>query len=437
MSGSAGTATANAGRQVAGLSALFGALYLIQGFAEPTEGLVAQPVRSLLKEWGYGPAHIGAFAALLALPWWFKPIYGLLSDFVPIAGYRRRSYLIGASALAMISFLGVYLFPVPAGAGWLLLAALLAPTMAVACLDVVIDALMIDRGQPIGLTGRLQSVQWTAMWGATIVAGSLGGYLAEHQRQYSGFLICGLLSVAALAIVLCFVRERPIARAQIGARPRAAASLVEAARSPGVLLAGAFLFLWNFNPFSTAVLYLHMTEQLGLSEQFYGHSVSLMALGALLASGLYGFYCRRVPFGLLLHGSVACGVLATVAYLALRDSRSAAILSLAVGFFHMTGTMVQLDLAARHCPLKSAATVFALLMALSNVSTSLATWLGGLFYERWLETLGPNMAFNWLVVAGSAISGCCWLLAPALARDERRQTIPLPTPQPELVQQAA
>jgi hypothetical protein len=40
-------------------------------------------------------------------------------------------------------------------------------------------------------------------------------------------------------------------------------------------------------------------------------------------------------------------------------------------------------------------------------------------------------------VAGSAISGCCWLLAPALARDERRQTIPLPMPQPELIQQAA
>ena len=32
---------------------LFGMLYFVQGIVEPTEGLIAQPVRSLLKSWDH------------------------------------------------------------------------------------------------------------------------------------------------------------------------------------------------------------------------------------------------------------------------------------------------------------------------------------------------------------------------------------------------
>src|SRR5947209_13688186 len=76
------------------LGLLFGALYFLQGIGEPTDGLMAQPVRSLLKAWGLGAREITAFSALLALPWMFKPLYGLLSDFVPLFGTRRKGYLI-------------------------------------------------------------------------------------------------------------------------------------------------------------------------------------------------------------------------------------------------------------------------------------------------------------------------------------------------------
>src|SRR5947209_15284293 len=76
------------------LGLLFGAIYFLQGIGEPTDGLIAQPLRSLLKGWGRSAGEITAFSALLALPWTFKPIYGLLSDFVPLFGTRRKGYLI-------------------------------------------------------------------------------------------------------------------------------------------------------------------------------------------------------------------------------------------------------------------------------------------------------------------------------------------------------
>ena len=81
-------------RESLGLVLLFAAMYFVQGIAEPTEGLIAQPVRSLQRSFGYSAAAIGTFGALLAIPWMIKPLYGLLTDFVPLFGRRRESYLI-------------------------------------------------------------------------------------------------------------------------------------------------------------------------------------------------------------------------------------------------------------------------------------------------------------------------------------------------------
>ncbi|MEO8497262.1 MAG: hypothetical protein ABI614_19495, partial [Planctomycetota bacterium] len=103
-------------RETTGLVLLFGAMYFVQGIAEPTEGLIAQPVRSMLKSWGYSAAGIAGFGALLALPWSLKPLYGLLTDFIPIAGTRRRSYLLLTSAASVLGLTCLYLMPVPVGA---------------------------------------------------------------------------------------------------------------------------------------------------------------------------------------------------------------------------------------------------------------------------------------------------------------------------------
>ena len=81
-------------KRVFGLTAVFGLLYFAQGIREPTEGLIAQPTRSLLRNWGYSADTVTTYMALLALPWAAKPLYGLLTDFVPIAGTRRRSWLL-------------------------------------------------------------------------------------------------------------------------------------------------------------------------------------------------------------------------------------------------------------------------------------------------------------------------------------------------------
>ena len=68
---------------------------------------------------------------------------------------------------------------------------------------------MVEQGQPRGLTGKLQSIQWASMYGASVIVGSLGGYLSAHGLQRLGFVICALATLVTLMLAVFFVREEP------------------------------------------------------------------------------------------------------------------------------------------------------------------------------------------------------------------------------------
>lgn len=402
-------------RELWELGLLFGALYFVMGVTEPTEGIVAQPVRSLMIKAGDTTATVTLFAALLALPWCLKPLYGLFSDFVPWLGMRRKNYLLVTSAAAAAAYL-VLAFIYPAGGSvGTLLAVLLIPTTAVAWADVVVDAVMVETGQPRGLTGRFQSVQWTAMWGGSILCGWLGGVLSAVDAQHLAFLLCGALMVGTFVLTVFFVHE--------GRPPTAGYSLADdlaelrqACRNPSVVFACLFLFVWTFNPITNTFVYAYTVGVLQVDEVDYGTSQSLLALGALLGSALYGVYCRWVPLKTLLHGAIVCGILATVVYLFVTGPISLNIVSPLVGFLHMSGTMAQLDLAARSCPVRVAGTVFATVMALSNASAVSATALGGWIYDAAQQQMNPAGSLAVVVAVGAGITAACWLLLPFLPR---------------------
>ena len=407
------------------LVALFGTLYFIQGMAEPTEGLIAQPVRSLLENWGHTADDIGRFMFLLAIPWFLKPVYGLLTDFVPLFG-MRRNYLILMSAVAASALLFLFASRIPDGATTFLLLVLVTPTLAIAFSDVVTDALLVEKGQATGTTGQLQSAQWTAIYSATILTGTLGGFLSQQNQQRMGFLICGALLIVTCILAVSCIREQPSTQ-QRSIRV-ATSQLKQALQSPGLLAIVSFLALWNFNPFANAILDFHMTRALGFDEQFYGTTISCMAISMTVASVLYGLYCRRLPIRALLHLSVLLGIVSTLSYWGLTSTKPSAIaVAVVVGFAYMTGTLIQLDLAARICPAHLAGTIFALLMSISNFSLALSVWLGGSIYTRTEGALGPEGAFRALVAIGGVCTAACWLFVPSLARAANRANEALPT----------
>jgi len=395
------------------LALLLGVLYFVQGFAEPTEGLIAQPTRSLLRGFGLGADEIAGFMLIVGIPWYLKPLFGLLTDFVPLLGSRRRSWLLLATLMAGIGLLLAGTLNLPAGSTGTLLLLLLVPCVGVALADVVADALMVEKGQPLGLTGRLQSVQWAALYGAGILTGVTGGLLSERGLQQLGFVICGAFSLLGFVVAwLALERESPGARAE-RATPRLA---FDAVRHGFVLPIALFLVLLNFNPFSADVLYVHLTSALGLSESFVGTTYSVGSVAAIVACVVYGVLAPRFSTRALIQLSLIAMVACSLSYLGLDGARSAIALAALVGFALMFTTLAQLDLAARYCPVASAGTVFALLMALSNLSLALASRIGGGWYVSWGQEIGASSAFDRLVLIGAACTAACWLTLLILPR---------------------
>lgn len=393
------------------LSCVFGFMYFVQGLAEPSEGLIAQPVRSLLIKTGNSPQEIAHFMAVVSVPWMIKPLYGLLIDFLPFGRSRHRRYLLLATLITTVSLTWLGL-QVPARNTFAeLLLLLIIPTIAVAFSDVVVDALMIEKGQPLGLTGRLQSVQWGAMYAATLLAGSLGGWMSHRNRQDLGFLICGAGSLLTWIITCLWIHDSPHPREQQTETVRIRLRLMgRTFRDPHFLVLAGFLFLWNFNPFSSTIQHLHMTTELHLTDQEYGHTYSLFSLGSIGACLVYGFLCRRMSEPQRVHLAIVGGVVSTLTYLLAVGPESAFAVSVFAGLTYMLGNLILMDLAARNCPPEIGASLFAMLMSVSNLSIIAATSLGGWLYER-LQTAGnPSSAWTILILTGAIATAMCWLL---------------------------
>ncbi|HVC97351.1 MAG TPA: MFS transporter [Pirellulales bacterium] len=402
---------------VVGLFVLFGALYFIQGVNETGTGLVYQPVNSLLKDWRHSADEITTFMALLSVPWCLKPLFGLLSDFVPLAGMRRKSYLLATGVITSICFLGLARLPLAHDSRWLLLAVLMLPTLAVTFGDVVLDALIIEAGQLFGLTARLQSVRWGASSLAAILTGSVAGLLTEHDMHHVAFLACGLLAAAALVVSATFVREPPPTVIHEDFKT-VKQTLREALHSRTFLMVGGFLFVWHLNPCTSPLIYLRMTVTLDFSEQFYGFSNTLLSCGSAAACAVYSFYCHRLSMRAMVPGAIACGIISTLSYFLMTNEASAAAISVLVGFTYMTANLIQCDLAARVCPVHAAGTVFAIFMALCNVGTDISMWLGGHLYELVKGHRGPDTAFQATMLVGAALTLGSWSVARLIPRDE-------------------
>src|SRR5437763_1281253 len=70
----------------------------------------------LLKDtFGLSAAQTATFFSITVIPWLIKPVYGLISDFVPLFGQRRKSYFLLTSGIAaamglILTMMGSYTY---------------------------------------------------------------------------------------------------------------------------------------------------------------------------------------------------------------------------------------------------------------------------------------------------------------------------------------
>ncbi|XTZ20626.1 MAG: MFS transporter, partial [cyanobacterium endosymbiont of Rhopalodia fuxianensis] len=116
-------------------------VYFVQGIL----GLARLAVSFFLKEdLGLNPAQMSALTGIAALPWVIKPIFGFMSDSLPIFGYRRRPYLILSGLLGSIVWI---MLGTIVDAPWSATVSLLLISLSVAISDVIVDSLVVERAR--------------------------------------------------------------------------------------------------------------------------------------------------------------------------------------------------------------------------------------------------------------------------------------------------
>lgn len=387
---------------VARLGAFFGAIYFVQGTSSPEAGIASQPLFFLLKDrMRLTASQSATFRAVMSIAWNIKPLYGVISDFFPLFGYRRKSYLLLTTLLASAAWFALGSLATYAYLPTLLI--LMACSLGIAFSDVLCDAIMVESGKRLGMTGRFQAIQWGAINAASILAGLGGGWLSEHASYQRTFRLAAIFPAIALIATLFCVRDKR-ARFDRTALATTGRAIGSALGSRPLWVGAGFIFLWNFSPSFGTPLEYYIVDTLGFSKMFLGALSSLGSAASIVGAAIFWSFCRRLSLRALLNLSVAIGVGSTLAYWWLVGPTSAVALTVGTGIISMIASLATFDLAARSCPDKAEGTFFAALMSIANIGTAGSAWLGGRLYD-WIG-LKP------LILVSAVATAACWLVVP-------------------------
>jgi MFS family permease len=390
------------------LMLLFALVYLSEGIGQ-TDGIIAQPLNYYFKEvYQWTPVQIAAFLAVLNLPWFLKPLYGVVSDFVPLFGYKRKTYLIASNLLAVAGYFVIVQVSSPAALIFLLLVT--AYGMAIA--STIAGALLVEHGQQNDRCAAFVNQQWLWFNIATIFAAIAGGVLIEWLTPLSAVhaaaAIAGLVALLVTAASVILVDEEKSTISRAGLR-ESFAGLTAAFQSRRLWVIASFLAFYYFSPGIDTPLYFHMTDALQFSQSFIGVLSSVYALGGIAAALVYSTFFPHLGLKPLLHVSICAGVLGTLAFLFISGATTAIIANLAYGAADMITLVASLALAAVYCPKRSEAFTFAALMAVTNLTGSVADTIGSFIYQQLSDyTLYP------LILAAAGFTALNFALVPLL-----------------------
>jgi BT1 family len=113
------------------------------------------------------------------LPWIIKPVYGIVSDFVPLFGYRRKAYLIFANAAATGAYFSVARITAPGS----LVLILLLTAYAMAISSTLCGAVPVENGQRLRGSDAFVSQQWLWFNIAAMASAFIGGELVERLTR--------------------------------------------------------------------------------------------------------------------------------------------------------------------------------------------------------------------------------------------------------------
>ena len=384
-------------------------VYFVQGIL----GLARLAVSFFLKDdLGLTPTEVAVLTGISAIPWVIKPLFGFLSDGVPIFGYRRRPYLILSGFLGTLSWLALATIVDNRLTATI---AILMTSLSVAISDVIVDSLVVTRTreESLGQAGSLQSLCWGFSALGGLITAYLSGWLLQHLSISTVFEITATFPLVVSAVAWLIAEEKisdtdevpstespSIVKTQV-------TQLWQAVKQKSIWLPALFLFIWQATPTADSAFFFFTTNELGFEPEFLGRVRLVTSIASLVGIFIFQKFLKEVPFRKILGWStvIAAALGMTTLLLVTHANRALGIDdhlfslgdSLILTVMGQITWLPVLILSARLCPKGIEATLFALLTSVWNLSMLLSHEFGALLTHL-LGITETNFDNLWLLV---------------------------------------
>ncbi|XP_062228298.1 probable folate-biopterin transporter 2 isoform X1 [Phragmites australis] len=340
------------------------------------------------------PSVAQVYHGVTSIPWMVKPLWGLLTDVLPVAGYRRRPYFILAGFIGVIAMLIISLHSKLHALFALL--AMMTGSASVAIADVTIDACVAENSIVYPhLAADMMSLNAFCASVGGLIGFSISGFLV-HAIGSQGAL--GMLTIPSALVILAGLLLKEV---QIPNFPYEQAHKKFAEASGKMLTTLKCPEVWRPCVYMYISLALSVDIQEGMffwytdrsagpsfSEGFIGFMFAVGSVGSLVGVILYQNILKDHPFRSLLFSSQLLlslsGILDLMLVLRLNlkmgipDYYFAVIDEGVSKMINRIKWMPLLVLSSKLCPTGIEGTFFALLMSIDNIGSLTGSWVGGL-----------------------------------------------------------
>ncbi|MDF2379312.1 MAG: MFS transporter [Candidatus Gracilibacteria bacterium] len=184
-------------------------VYFVQGSA----GIVGIASSLILREeLGLDFYQMGLIGVAATLPWSIKPVFGLLTDLVPIGKFRRRPYLHLGPLMGFLGFIGIALQGYSFQSFFLFM---IFANLGLSLTDVATDGFVVEESNDENVT-RLQGITQASIRTASFITSFFSGLLifAEILTPHQMYFIAAAFPLITF-FASFFIKEKPVDKLQV------------------------------------------------------------------------------------------------------------------------------------------------------------------------------------------------------------------------------
>jgi len=341
------------------------------------------------------------------LPWSVKPLYGLLTDALPICGKRRKSYIIIGAVSGAMSWIALALLTTEL---WHAAIFLTIGAISGAIVNVCAEAVTVEcsSGRSFGRAATLQSWQWGTGNASSLLGAIIGGYGLDLLGHKYIFLLTGIVVLIQVpAAIYAEEPDCPENRSSGELVTEWWVTLKNAVQHDQTFKCLIFIFILFSTPTNGDASSYFYTNELGMSASTLA-TVGILGQGAgLLGIFLYQKYCRHIGVRYMLFWSTLVGCILSLLGIMLYTRANVSLGIPDVPFLitdstisiivSQVGSMPIFALVAILCPEGVEATIFSLFTSVMNFGSLVGNQIGGILVYLFGIT-STDFTLLWLLV---------------------------------------